>query len=98
MAPITQRGWSVCDLDLMPSNGDLRLDELGQVTNSVAATFAPNICRSSWLQYGENCQPLLCPTLGRIDIQRFITIASHPGHLDGLLVALVVSNASIALF
>lgn len=83
MAPyLTQRGWSVYDLDLMPSNGDLRLDELGQqVANSVAATFAPEQhVDLVGFSMGGIVSRYYVQCLGGIErIQRFITIAS-PHH------------------
>ncbi len=43
MAPyLTQMGWSVYDLDLIPSNGELGLDILAnQVVDYITATFPP---------------------------------------------------------
>ena len=83
MAPyLTQRGWSVYDLDLMPSNGDLRLDELGQqVANSIAATFAPEQhVDLVGFSMGGIVSRYYVQRLGGIDrIQRFITIAA-PHH------------------
>lgn len=83
MAPyLTQRGWSVYDLDLMPSNGDLSLDQLGQqVANSVAATFAPEQPFDLvGFSMGGIVSRYYVQCLGGINrVQRLITIAS-PHH------------------
>lgn len=83
MAPyLTQMGWSVYDLDLMPSNGDLSLDLLGQqVANAVAATFAPEQPFDLvGFSMGGIVSRYYIQRLGGIDrVQRFITLAS-PHH------------------
>lgn len=83
MAPyLTQRGWSVYDLDLMPSNGDFHLEELAeQVANSIAATFAPEQhIDLVGFSMGGIVSRYYVQRLGGIErIQRFITIAS-PHH------------------
>lgn len=83
MAPyLTQRGWSVYDLDLMPSNGDISLDQLGkQVANSIAATFAPEQPFDLvGFSMGGIVSRYYVQCLGGINrVQRLITIAS-PHH------------------
>jgi len=83
MAPyLTQRGWSVYDLNLMPSNGSLSLDRLGeQVANAVAATFAPEQPFDLiGFSMGGIVSRYYVQRLGGIDrVQRFITLAS-PHH------------------
>ena len=84
MAPyLTALGWSVYDLDLIPSNGDLGLDKLAlQVADYVAATFAAeqpfDIVGFSM---GGIVSRYYIQRLGGIDrVQRFITLASpHQG-------------------
>jgi triacylglycerol lipase len=83
MAPyLTQLGWSVYDLDLIPSNGAVGLDQLAQqVANYIAATFAPeqtfDIVAFSM---GGIVSRYYVQRLGGIDrVQRFITLAS-PHH------------------
>ena len=84
MAPyLTELGWSVYDLDLMPSNGDLGLDRLGkQVANYVAATFAPEQPFDLvGFSMGGIISRYYVQRLGGINrVQRFITLASpHNG-------------------
>ncbi len=83
MAPyLTQRGWSVYDLDLMPSNGDLSLDQLGQqVASSIATTFAPEQPFDLvGFSMGGIVSRYYVQCLGGINrVQRLITIAS-PHH------------------
>ena len=80
MAPyLTQLGWSVYDLDLMPSNGDLGLDRLAkQVANYVATTFAPEQPFDLvGFSMGGIVSRYYVQRLGGIDrVQRFITLAS----------------------
>ena len=83
MAPyLTQLGWSVYDLDLIPCNGDLGLDQLGQqVANYVAATFGPEQPFDLiGFSMGGIVSRYYVQRLGGIDrVQRFITLAS-PHH------------------
>lgn len=83
MAPyLTQRGWCVYDLDLIPSNGELGLDELaGQVADYVAATFAAEQPLDLvGFSMGGLVSRYYIQRLGGINrVQRFITIAS-PHH------------------
>ncbi len=84
MAPyLTQLGWSVYDLDLIPSNGDLGLERLaGQVAEYVAATFPPEQPFDLvGFSMGAIVSRYYVQRLGGIDrVQRFITIASpHQG-------------------
>lgn len=83
MAPyLTQQGWCVYDLDLIPSNGELGLDELaGQVADYVAATFAAEQPLDLvGFSMGGLVSRYYIQRLGGINrVQRFITIAS-PHH------------------
>ena len=80
MAPyLTQLGWSVYDLDLSPSNGDLSLEQLGeQVANYVAATFPPEQPFDLiGFSMGGIVSRYYIQRLGGINcVQRFITLAS----------------------
>ncbi len=84
MAPyLTQMGWSVYDLDLIPSNGELGLDQLaGQVVDYIAATFSPEQPLDLvGFSMGGIVSRYYVQRLGGINrIQRFITLASpHNG-------------------
>ncbi len=84
MAPyLSDSGWPVYDLDLIPSNGYLGLDQLGkQVADCVAQTFAPEQPFDLiGFSMGGIVSRYYVQRLGGIDrVQRFITIASpHNG-------------------
>ena len=84
MAPyLTQLGWSVYDLDLIPSNGDLGLEQLGQqVANYVATKFPPEQPFDLvGFSMGGIVSRYYIQRLGGINrVQRFITLASpHNG-------------------
>ena len=83
MAPcLTHLGWSVYDLDLLPSNGDIGLDELGeQVANCVETTFAPEqpIDLVGFSMGGIVSRYYIQRLRGIDRVQRFITLAS-PHH------------------
>lgn len=84
MAPyLSNLGWSVYDLDLIPSNGYLGLDQLGkQVADCVAQTFAPEQSFDLiGFSMGGIVSRYYVQRLGGIDrVQRLITIASpHNG-------------------
>lgn len=78
---LTQRGWSVYDLDLMPSNGDSTLDELSQQVANFATAIAPEQPFDLvGFSMGGIVSRYYIQRLGGIDrVQRFITIAS-PHH------------------
>ena len=80
MAPyLSQLGWSVYDLDLIPSNGDLSLEQLGeQVANYVAATFPPEQPFDLiGFSMGGIVSRYYIQRLGGINcVQRFITLAA----------------------
>lgn len=84
MAPyLTNLGWSVYDLDLIPSNGEIGLDELGkQVADCVAQTFAPEQPFDLvGFSMGGIVSRYYVQRLGGLNrVGRFITIASpHQG-------------------
>ena len=84
MAPyLTQMGWSVYDLDLIPSNGELGLDQLAeQVVEYIATAFSPEQPLDLvGFSMGGIVSRYYVQRLGGIDrIQRFITLASpHNG-------------------
>ncbi len=83
MAPyLTNLGWSVYDLDLIPSNGEIGLDELGkQVADCVAQTFAPEQPFDLvGFSMGGIVSRYYVQRLGGLNrVGRFITIAS-PHH------------------
>ena len=86
MAPyLTQLGWSVYDLDLIPSNGDLGLDQLaGQIADCVAATFGPEqpLDLVGFSMGGIVSRYYVQRLGGHNRVQRFITLASpHHGTL-----------------
>lgn len=79
---LTQKGYSVYDLDLEPNNGDLGLDELaGQVGNYINATFgAEQPVDLVGFSMGGIVSRYYVQRLGGINrVQRFITISS-PHH------------------
>jgi triacylglycerol lipase len=80
---LRQQGWSVYTLDLVPSNGDVGLDELAkQVADYVAATFAPEQpVDLVGFSMGGIVSRYFIQRLGGIKrVQRFITISSpHNG-------------------
>jgi triacylglycerol lipase len=80
---LTQRGWSVYYLDLNPSNGDGRLEDLGQqVADYINATFAPEqLLDLVGLSMGGIVSRYYLQRLGGIKrVQRFITLGSpHNG-------------------
>ncbi|MBD2776840.1 esterase/lipase family protein [Iningainema tapete] len=79
---LTQRGWNVYDLDLVPNNGNMGLDKLAQqVAKYINATFPPeqpiNLVGFSM---GGIVSRYYVQRLGGIDrVERFITISS-PHH------------------
>jgi triacylglycerol lipase len=84
MAPyLSDLGWSVYDLDLIPNNGYLGLDQLGkQVADCVAQTFATEQPFDLiGFSMGGIVSRYYVQRLGGIDrVQRLITIASpHNG-------------------
>lgn len=84
MAPsLIKLGWSVYDLDLLPSNGALPLDKLAQqVADYVEATFAPEQKLSViGFSMGGIVSRYYIQRLGGIErVKNFITIASpHQG-------------------
>lgn len=83
MAPyLTNLGWSVYDLDLIPSNGEIGLDQLGkQVADCVAQTFAPEQPFDLiGFSMGGIVSRYYVQRLGGLNrVGRFITIAS-PHH------------------
>lgn len=84
MAPtLIKLGWSVYDLDLLPSNGELPLDKLAhQVADYVNATFAPEQKLSViGFSMGGIVSRYYIQRLGGIKrVNSFITIASpHQG-------------------
>lgn len=84
MAPyLIQSGWSVYDLDLIPSNGELGLDQLArQVVDYIATTFAPEQPLDLvGFSMGGIVSRHYVQRLGGINrVQRFITLASpHNG-------------------
>lgn len=79
---LQERGWSVYDLDLVPNNGDVGLEELAQqVANHIAATFHPTQALDLiGFSMGGIVSRYYIQRLGGINhVQRFITIAS-PHH------------------
>ena len=82
---LTQLGLSVYDLDLIPSNGDLGLDQLaGQVADCVAATFGPEqpLDLVGFSMGGIVSRYYVQRLGGNNRVQRFITLASpHHGTL-----------------
>lgn len=80
---LTDRGWSVYDLDLIPSNGELGLDQLAwQVVDYIATTFAPQQPLDIvGFSMGGIVSRYYIQRLGGINhVQRFITLASpHQG-------------------
>ena len=76
-------GWSVYDLDLLPSNGELPLDKLAQqVANYIDKTFAPDEKLSViGFSMGGIVSRYYIQRLGGIErVKNFITIASpHQG-------------------
>ena len=76
-------GWSVYDLDLLPSNGELPLDKLAQqVADYVDKTFAPEEKLSVvGFSMGGMVSRYYIQRLGGIErVKNFITIASpHQG-------------------
>ena len=83
LAPyLTGLGLSVYDLNLIPSNGDVTLEQLaGQVANFIAKTFAPEQPLDLvGLSMGGIVSRYYIQRLGGIDrVQRFITLGS-PHH------------------
>ncbi|WP_009634386.1 esterase/lipase family protein [Synechocystis sp. PCC 7509] len=84
MAPsLIKLGWSVYDLDLLPSNGELPLDKLAQqVADYVNETFAPDQKLSViGFSMGGIVSRYYIQRLGGIErVKNFITIASpHQG-------------------
>ncbi len=84
MAPsLIKLGWSVYDLDLLPSNGELPLDKLAQqVADYVDTTFAPQEKVSViGFSMGGMVSRYYIQRLGGIErVNNFITIASpHQG-------------------
>ncbi len=84
MAPsLIKLGWSVHDLDLLPSNGELLLDKLAQqVADYVDTTFAPAQKLSViGFSMGGIVSRYYIQRLGGIDrVKSFVTIASpHQG-------------------
>ena len=82
---LTQLGWSVYDLDLIPSNGDLGLDQLaGQIAEYVTATFEPEqpLDLVGFSMGGIVSRYYVQRLGGNNRVQRFITLASpHHGTL-----------------
>jgi len=80
MAPyLTQRGWSVYDLDLVPSNGEVGLDQLAaQVVDYINSTFAlDQPVDLVGFSMGGIVSRYYVQRLGGINrVQRFITLAS----------------------
>ncbi len=79
---LTQRGWTVYDLDLVPNNGYIGLDELAQqVVNYIDATFPPEQPLDLvGFSMGGIVSRYYVQRLGGINrVQRFITISS-PHH------------------
>jgi len=95
-------GWSVYDLDLLPSNGDLGLDQFSKSLICRSHLCTRTTFRYSWLQHGRNVSRYYVQRLWGIDrVQRFITLASpHHGTWMAYLCesALVVRCVLIALF
>ncbi len=84
MAPsLIKLGWSVYDLDLLPSNGELPLDKLAQqVADYINTTFAPDDKLSViGFSMGGIVSRYYIQRLGGIArVKKFITIASpHQG-------------------
>jgi triacylglycerol lipase len=79
---LTQRGWSVYDLDLIPNTGHASLDSLAQqVANFVDTTFAPEQpIDLVGFSMGGIVSRYYVQRLGGINrVQRFVTISS-PHH------------------
>jgi triacylglycerol lipase len=75
-------GWSVYDLDLVPNNGDLGLDELAkQIADYIAYTFAPEqpIDLVGFSMGGIVSRYYIQRLKGIKRVQRFVTISS-PHH------------------
>ncbi|NJR65943.1 MAG: alpha/beta fold hydrolase [Leptolyngbyaceae cyanobacterium CRU_2_3] len=90
MAPALEKlGWSVHQIDLIPNNGDVGLDQLAsQVADYVEKTFAPNQpIDLVGFSMGGIISRYYVQRLGGIQrVQRFVTISSpHNGTWTALL-------------
>ncbi len=90
LAPyLKQQGWSIYDINLIPSNGDLTLQQLAlQLEKSIAQNFAPNqYFDLIGLSMGGSVSRYYLQRMGGIRrVKRFITLGSpHHGTVTAYL-------------